>query len=129
MKKMDPIWLDRDQVDRDLRAVRYEELEYDPTSGSYRHEGKPFNGSTAERCPDGKLACMSQYRDGVPNGVAASWHPDGQIESYSELEHGARHGVFVQWDEQGNRVAEKQYRDGRLVRGEAGDGKSGKDSG
>jgi hypothetical protein len=115
-KKMDPIWLDRDRVDRELKTVDFADLTYDPGSGSYYHGDEPFCGNCSQRYGDGKLKNVGQFADGVENGVTVVWHPSGAIKTLSELEHGVRHGLLIEWAEDGNKISEKRFREGQLVR-------------
>jgi antitoxin component YwqK of YwqJK toxin-antitoxin module len=113
---MGPIWSDRDRIDRELRAVDYSELDYDPDLGLQCYDGEPFTGNCTQRYPDGRLESVVQMVRGLNGGVTVAWHPNGQIASYGELQDGLRHGLLIEWDEHGTKVVEKRYFEDRLVR-------------
>jgi antitoxin component YwqK of YwqJK toxin-antitoxin module len=112
---VDPFWLDRDRVDREIKAVDFSELDYDPGLGLYCYRGEPFTGACLQRYPDGKLENVVQNIDGLTSGVTVVWHPNGRIKLYRELENDLRHGVWIEWAEDGTKVAEQRYHRGRLV--------------
>lgn len=113
---MDPIWSDRERVDREFQSVDFDDLEYVPGAGQYYYRDEPFTGACVQRYADGKLENIVQMVEGVNAGVTVVWHPSGRIHLYRELHDGVLHGRDVEWAEDGTRAAEKYYREGVEVR-------------
>jgi antitoxin component YwqK of YwqJK toxin-antitoxin module len=110
---MDPMWLDRDSVDRLVEGIDWEALTYDPDTGQYCLTGKPFTGVTKNRWRDGTLRSLGHHKDGVENGVSVAWYPNGQIKLYSEMEDDVYHGWHMEWSEDGAKRVEAHYTEGR----------------
>jgi hypothetical protein len=57
------------------------------------------------------------YSRGLPDGPFLSFHPGGQRWIEGRYQAGQLSGKWTQWDDAGNKVAEAEYRDGRIVSG------------
>ena len=113
---MDPIWLNRDRADREVKGVDERKVKYDPDLGVYCYHGEPFTGVSIQRYSDGSLDSLVHLVDGVAHGVTVSWRLNGQIALYREMAHDVRHGLSIEWAEDGTKLSEANYHDGRLVR-------------
>lgn len=58
-----------------------------------------------------------QFAGGTPEGPFQAAHPGGQKWIDGGYEKGRLAGRWIQWDANGSKVAEGEYRDGRLVSG------------
>lgn len=57
------------------------------------------------------------YTKGLPDGPFVAFHPGGQRWIEGGYQAGQLSGRWTQWDDAGNKVAEADYRDGRIVSG------------
>jgi len=112
---MDPLWLDRERVDREVKSIDYGALAFDNDLGVYCLQGEPFTGACAQRYPDGKLQSIMHHAEGLAHGVTAVWFANGQIHLYSEMHSDTPHGLHIEWDKDGTRILEEHYRRGKLV--------------
>lgn len=112
---MDPMWLDRELVDRAVEGIDERLLKYDPDTGQYCLHGEPFTGVAKTRTPDGRLDGLSHLKDGVEQGVSVAWHPNGQIRCYSEMIDDVYEGWHFEWDEGGTKRVEERYSEGRKL--------------
>jgi hypothetical protein len=112
---MDPKWLDRDRMDREIQGVEMAALGYSGRLGRYVVAGVPFTGACKRRGGDGLLAAVGHFKDGVPEGVSVSWYASGQIKIYSEMADDVYHGWHIEWDADGTKTVEEYYDRGRLV--------------
>lgn len=113
---MDPMWLDRKLVARKVKGVDFGELRYDQEFGVYCYQGRPFTGVSTQRSPDGQLESIVSYVNGLAHGIAVGWYPNGQIELYNEVACGVRNGLYIEWAEDGTKLVEERYKNGRLIR-------------
>lgn len=113
---MDAKWLDRELVDRELADKGDQELQFNPETYRYQHEGVPFTGISVGRYPDGKLQSVVHFVDGLATGVSAAWYPNGQIELYREMEEDVCHGARIEWNQDGTKTRDEIYARGSFVR-------------
>jgi hypothetical protein len=109
---MDPMWLDRDFVDKVVEGIDASALMYDPDTGLYCQHGEPFTGVTKTRWWNGKLRAISHLKNGVAHGLAVVWHANGQIREYSEMADDVLHGWHTEWNEDGSQLVEEHYTEG-----------------
>jgi antitoxin component YwqK of YwqJK toxin-antitoxin module len=112
---MDPMWLDRELVDRSVEGIDDRLLKYDPDTGQYCLQGEPFTGVAKTRKPDGRLDGLSHLKDGVECGLSVAWHSNGQIRCYSEMADDVFDGWHFEWDEDGTRRVADRYAAGRKI--------------
>lgn len=55
-----------------------------------------------------------RYVDGLPEGTWTVWYPNGWAAKSQELLHGQSNGLEVEWSEQGQRLVEREYKEGAL---------------
>jgi antitoxin component YwqK of YwqJK toxin-antitoxin module len=54
------------------------------------------------------------YADGKRDGVARVWFPSGKLKQQASFKLGQNHGTATEWNEQGEKVAEFSYEEGKL---------------
>jgi antitoxin component YwqK of YwqJK toxin-antitoxin module len=112
---MDPLWLDRERVDREITSIDFAALTFDNDLGVYCLQGDPFTGACAQRYSDGKLQSIIHHAVGLAHGITVVWFTNGKIHLYSEMVSDTPHGLHIEWDKDGNKVLEEHYRRGQLV--------------
>jgi hypothetical protein len=72
-----------------------------------------------QRYPEagGRIRQMCRFTAGRPEGAFEGWHPNGKVWLKGSFLSGKPDGMWLQLDEQGQKVADGEYRDGRLVQG------------
>jgi YD repeat-containing protein len=62
-------------------------------------------------------SCEYQDSNGlsVRHGPFFEWHPNGRKKSEGHFVHGKQEGEWTSWDQDGNVIAERDYRDGQVV--------------
>lgn len=111
---MEPMWHDRETVDRSIDGIAFTTLKYDPDTGLYCLNDVPFTGVTKTRFRDGTLRSLAHHENGVERGVTVKWHPNGKLHLYSEMEDDVFHGWHMEWSEDGILQVEAHYTEGRL---------------
>lgn len=72
-----------------------------------------------QRYPEsgGRVRQMCRFTGGQPEGDFEGWHPNGKAWLKGAFLAGKPDGKWLQLDEQGQKVADGEYRNGRLVQG------------
>ena len=65
----------------------------------------------------GQQLCAYQDSNGtvVRHGPFIEWHANGQKSVEGAYEHGKQTGRWTLWDERGRKIAERDYRDDKLI--------------
>ena len=53
---------------------------------------------------------------GQPHGQWTEWHTNGQLRATGSFRNGQKHGPWTFWDRDGNRISEREYVNGTLLR-------------
>ena len=72
-----------------------------------------------QRYPEtgGRVRQMCRFTEGRPEGDFEGWHRNGKVWLKGVFLAGKPDGKWLQLDEQGQKVADGEYRDGRLIQG------------
>ena len=77
----------------------------------------PYTGKSFELYPNGKLAEVFTFKDGLPNGLMTKWYMNGQKQAELNFKDGMPDGLAVEWYETGEKMSEVTYKDGSPVDG------------
>jgi hypothetical protein len=112
---VDPKWLSREVVHREIDAIDINALSYSDKLYAYCLHGEPYTGFCKWRYPGGELESVVHFDCGIESGVSVVWYPAGQIQRYAETNNGVLHGECIEWDESGSYRLIARYIRGRRV--------------
>ena len=95
--------------DVDARDPRVREL-----SGVLTVDGRPWNGQVTERYPDGHVYRVTNYVDGLRDGVQKEYALNNTLHTLSRYSAGKKHGFQEGWYAEGPKRFEANYREGLL---------------
>lgn len=73
----------------------------DSVVAPYLDAGEPFTGLSVEIALDGRIAAVSEVRNGFDHGYAFDLHSDTQPCWVEHHVHGARYGLSAEWEAMG----------------------------
>jgi len=97
--------------------------------GTCFYKKEPFTGYLYESYPDGTLAKLIPYEDGLENGVMRAWYSNRTLQMIRYFNEGKKQGVHKSWwptglkrfeytfkDDEYNGTVKEWYQSGRLCR-------------
>ncbi|WP_020408405.1 toxin-antitoxin system YwqK family antitoxin [Hahella ganghwensis] len=92
---------DQERVDEEL---------FDSDGDLTTYKGSPFTGVGFDPFPDGEgIEYETEYKDGLPNGLARKWYSLGRLAFEVECKNGLTHGKETYWYENGNMKSESFF--------------------
>ncbi|MFT4601027.1 MAG: antitoxin component YwqK of YwqJK toxin-antitoxin module [Arenicella sp.] len=132
-QKKDSIWLYFD----DRGTISYQEkwekglqhgqtvYYYEPKKGQlpvarYEYYDKGIlDGEFKEYHENMKLKTEGNYKDGNLHGMVKHYHGNGKIKKIARYKYAVKHGFWIFYGEDGKKVGDKLYWEGKLLKGEA----------
>ena len=72
----------------------------------------PFSGKVIKKYGNGHNKKVTNYQNGVKNGLETMWYKNGQIKEETKYKESKRNGLAVKWYENGQRMEEVNYANG-----------------
>ena len=94
-------------------VVSEADLATDESLGLRTFNGQPFTGEVRAYFPDGKVASVEQYKDGLRDGRDRLWFPNGTLGFEASFVGGVSNGPTRSWWINGNKRSQSSYVDGK----------------
>ncbi len=72
----------------------------------------PFSGKVIKKYGNGHNKKVTNYKNGIKNGLETIWYKNGQIKEETKYKESKKNGLSIKWYENGQRMEEINYANG-----------------